>query len=161
MNAHPAEDTPPLVASGDSIVQSWATPGNTMHDPCGAQFESFVGPLENIRTEATASDLACDLARTVTAGSNPRCPESREEWLAKLESTVDLVEMGRLLAWGLFQGFLTELQTSAGPARLPALRPRSGELFPCQYFYQMRRSFAMMNCPLPNSLIWACGAGWQ
>lgn len=130
MNAHPAEDTPPLVASGDSIVQSWATPGNTMHDPCGAQFESFVGPLENIRTEATASDLACDLARTVTAGSNPRCPESREEWLAKLESTVDLVEMGRLLAWGLFQGFLTELQTSAGPARLPALRPRSGELFP-------------------------------
>ncbi|CAL1164317.1 unnamed protein product [Cladocopium goreaui] len=38
--------------------------------------------------------------------------------------------MGRLLAWGLFQGFLTELQTSAGPARLPALRPRSGELFP-------------------------------
>ena len=60
----------------------------------------------------------------------PQRPKSREEWLAELQSVTSLAEMGIRLAWGLKQGFLAEFGECAGPTRLPACKPRSGELFP-------------------------------
>ena len=130
MGSHRAGMYPSLVRPVKGIAQGQEDPGESMQGPCDPPFESIGGPLEHSNLEIDSELLATGLAHEETAGDIPCCPESRESLLAALEATVDLVAMGRLLAWGLYRGFWAELETCAGPVRLPALRQKGGELFP-------------------------------
>lgn len=130
MTLHPAEALPSLEEDTPVIVQGQEAPDIRLHDPCDPHFESFGESLEDVTTRQAQDIEMGATSRTVAAGHNPRCYMTRPEWLAKLEMTTDLVEMGCLLAWGYISGLVPELSPRAEPARLPAPRKRSGELFP-------------------------------
>eukprot|EP00435_Cladocopium_sp_Y103_P009201 s976_g2.t1 len=139
---------PSLATQGKEEVQRCNRDDSEMHDP-----ETLAEGRFGVSTTRGTTDTPCagspisigegagpldrgeesELNETElrTAGSFFRCcPESRQGWLAKLESVKELTDMGIWLAWGLAAGWLTELCPSAGPRRSSERKPRSGELFP-------------------------------
>ena len=108
----------------DEAIENLETRELVVEEPCSLDAETL------LEAAGRFSGLAGDRDDGNAGITIPQRTKSREEWLALLQSVTSLTEMGIQLAWGLKQGFLAEFGECAGPTRLPACKPRSGELFP-------------------------------
>eukprot|EP00435_Cladocopium_sp_Y103_P054012 s1016_g17.t1 len=106
----------------DDIVQNPSDPS------CGKSAEEGCSLHVEAQEASTVSPVSTDLGKA--GARTPRYPGSRLEWLAKLETSRSMAELGIALAWGYKQGFLTELDLRAEPLQPPVRKQRTGELFP-------------------------------